>query len=157
MFVCFLMFQSLPSGGHLLGMFRWLVSLQHKDWTSSTLGSGPEREVTCYNEWHRVSMESDQRDRSRKTFQAAGTRSDQAHWHQLLQGRIWAGPILPARRGCGRIAIASKIREQMGRPLWQAHLFWKSPREDMQGWPVKAFRSGFTFSVPLSNRFLHVL
>lgn len=55
--------------------------------------------VTRYNQRHRDCMETDQRDTSSKRFETAGTRGDEAHWHQLLQGRIWAGPILPARRG----------------------------------------------------------
>ncbi|VFV32275.1 interferon regulatory factor-2 binding protein 2b [Lynx pardinus] len=65
--------------------------------------------VTRYNQRHRDCMESDQRDTSSKRFETAGTRGDEAHWHQLLQGRIWAGPILPARRGLAAAAGPTEL------------------------------------------------
>ena len=76
--------------------------LQHRDWASSPLGSGLVGEVTRYNERLKASKESD---RSCERGATARTRCGQIHWQPAAGDR---GPILPARRGWGRIVIAGQ-------------------------------------------------
>lgn len=121
---CFLlMLQSLPRGAVSWGVFRWPASLsaaQRLEWTT------PKSRATMNGT--RTATESDQRDGSSKRLESAGTRSDEAHRHQLLRGG--SGQALFSQLGEGEAGLQLQARSgNRWGDLYGKHTFSGNPQE----------------------------